>query len=317
MSVKKMGEVWDFAHDLRGSELLVMLAMADWANDDGYCWPKLDAIAAKVRVDRDTAKKIVKRLESAGYLLVEHATGRGHSNRFWVYPRGNAPREKEQKQQAGNTDKKGGNKTPFLKGGKENPLLSSGKGGEIKPPFIDGAYKDEPSVNNHQEPSHTPDAVASGNVPGSRNRFQSSEIEAIYGAYPRKEAKREALSAIARALERIRKGEDRPPRPESWPPPDPVGWLKERSVLYAKAREGENPKYTPHPATWFNQARYSDDEANWNERNKQNATHQRQPEQRTRAERKADAWDAWAGDLAAAQADADRLHEEAARSRQG
>ena len=66
--------------------------------------------------------------------------------------------------------------------------------------------------------------------------------EEIYQCYPRKVAKTAALTAIRKAL----KDQD----PE---------WLKARVIAYAKERATEDPKFTPHPATWFNQGRYLDE----------------------------------------------------------
>jgi hypothetical protein len=37
MSIRVMTVVWDDLRTQTDSELLVQLALADWANDDGYC----------------------------------------------------------------------------------------------------------------------------------------------------------------------------------------------------------------------------------------------------------------------------------------
>lgn len=69
----------------------------------------------------------------------------------------------------------------------------------------------------------------------------------IYGTYPRHTARPAALRAIKAAINRgITPGK-----------------LLERTQLYAKCRAGQDPMYTPHPATWFNQERYNDDEREW------------------------------------------------------
>ncbi len=74
--------------------------------------------------------------------------------------------------------------------------------------------------------------------------FAQAELERVYEAYPRKVGKGAALKAIERALRRIA----------------PLGpdWLVERTRQYALSREFEDPQYTPHPQTWFNQERYND-----------------------------------------------------------
>ena len=40
-----MTHVWTTADDVRGAALLVLLALADCANDDGRCWPSLAYLA--------------------------------------------------------------------------------------------------------------------------------------------------------------------------------------------------------------------------------------------------------------------------------
>jgi len=36
-------------------------------------------------------------------------------------------------------------------------------------------------------------------------------------------------------------------------------FLLEKTKLYAKSRQGEDPKFTPYPSKWFNNERYHDD----------------------------------------------------------
>ncbi len=78
------------------------------------------------------------------------------------------------------------------------------------------------------------------------------EVLAIYDAYPRKEAKRPALKAIHHAIVRIA---DSPNAPA-----DPAAWLLAEVRRYAAGRKGQDPKYTPHPATWFNGDRWLDEQ---------------------------------------------------------
>ena len=50
--------------------MLVMLALADWSDDDGRCWPSMDAIARKARLSRSQAQRIAHRLIKVGFLQV-------------------------------------------------------------------------------------------------------------------------------------------------------------------------------------------------------------------------------------------------------
>ncbi|SHO57751.1 helix-turn-helix domain-containing protein [Vibrio quintilis] len=67
MSVKVMSYVWDIPV-FRGSDKLVMLCLADHADDSGFCWPSIETIARKSGVSATTVKTTLKKLEMAGWI---------------------------------------------------------------------------------------------------------------------------------------------------------------------------------------------------------------------------------------------------------
>ncbi len=69
MSVRVMAKVWD-TFPGNGSELLCMLALADFANDSGFAYPAVSTLAKKVRLTRRQVQKVLRRLMEAGYLSV-------------------------------------------------------------------------------------------------------------------------------------------------------------------------------------------------------------------------------------------------------
>lgn len=70
MSIKVMSLVWD-KFPLGGSDKLVMLAMADWCNDEGgSLHPSHQAVADKCCMSRSQAQRIVRALEAEGWLVV-------------------------------------------------------------------------------------------------------------------------------------------------------------------------------------------------------------------------------------------------------
>ena len=69
MSIRLMSQVWEDARIKSQPELLVLLALADHARDDGLCWPSIRTIAAKARVEERSAQRILRRLIENG--LVE------------------------------------------------------------------------------------------------------------------------------------------------------------------------------------------------------------------------------------------------------
>lgn len=133
-----------------------------------------------------------------------------------------------------------------------------------------------PSENREEENTekkkiHTPLPPKGGKGEGGRekaNRFTRDKpdprAQAVYDAYPRKEAKREALFAISNALARVCRGADKPGGDSSvWPPPDEAAWLEARTKLFSEFIAGTDPQYIPFPATWFNQSRYLTDPKTW------------------------------------------------------
>lgn len=77
----------------------------------------------------------------------------------------------------------------------------------------------------------------------SQSALDSAEL--VYREYPRQVGKPVALKAIMKAIDLVGL-----PR------------LLELTAAYAKAR-GKDLQFVPHPATWFNQERYSDDPRTW------------------------------------------------------
>lgn len=69
MSIKVMTWIWDNA-DAKGSELLLLLALADFAADDGYCWPTISTLAEKTRLSERQVFRLLQKLEDAGELTV-------------------------------------------------------------------------------------------------------------------------------------------------------------------------------------------------------------------------------------------------------
>lgn len=86
MSVKVMHEVWE-RRDLDASERLVMLSLADHADDDGACYPSIKRLCDRTSLAERTVQGTIKKLVARGFLSVEYGGGRNGTNRFIV--RGN------------------------------------------------------------------------------------------------------------------------------------------------------------------------------------------------------------------------------------
>jgi len=75
MSVRIMATVWEL--DLSSVEKLVLLALADCANDDGLCWPSIATLKRKACVGERTVQRAIASLVSAGLLNRQEVSGRG------------------------------------------------------------------------------------------------------------------------------------------------------------------------------------------------------------------------------------------------
>ena len=82
MSVRIMTAVW--TTHLPDSEKLVLLALADCANDEGLCWPSMATLATKCSKTDRTVQAAVKSLVTAGHLSRQELPGRGC--RYIVHP---------------------------------------------------------------------------------------------------------------------------------------------------------------------------------------------------------------------------------------
>lgn len=69
MSISVTSSVWKTSKQ-KNNALLMLLAIADNANDEGWAYPSIDTLASKVRVTRRNAQKIIDRLEAAGEVVV-------------------------------------------------------------------------------------------------------------------------------------------------------------------------------------------------------------------------------------------------------
>jgi hypothetical protein len=89
MSIKRMVAVWELSKQ-KGSALLVLLSLADRADDDGYCWPGMDDTAERARVTRRHAIRVIRTLEESGELYVNQRPGYPHE---YVVPHGLSPED--------------------------------------------------------------------------------------------------------------------------------------------------------------------------------------------------------------------------------
>jgi hypothetical protein len=87
MSIKLMTMVWDL--DLPHDQQLILLALADHADDDGYhCYPSVAYIGWKCGYSERAVQRILRKLETAELITVRRYRkgGRGHATEYRVQP---------------------------------------------------------------------------------------------------------------------------------------------------------------------------------------------------------------------------------------
>lgn len=127
MSIKVMSWVWDNS-PYKGEALIIHLAIADYANDQGVCWPTQETLAHKARCSKEHVRRVVKRMQEDGYITIVAASkGPGSSHTYRL-------------------------EYPTSSGASGNEYPTSG----TPIPHIQAENTPHPSPNNRQEPSIQP-----------------------------------------------------------------------------------------------------------------------------------------------------------------
>jgi biotin operon repressor len=68
---------WAVSHKLPSKEKFVLVMMANYADEDGKCWPSLNRLADDTSMSRSTIQLAIKGLEAAGMLRIEQRSQDG------------------------------------------------------------------------------------------------------------------------------------------------------------------------------------------------------------------------------------------------
>lgn len=83
MSIRMINAVWQQSHQ-KGNALLLLQAIADFADDEGYAFPAVLTLAKKARVSERTAQTLIQKLRDDGELEVHAGAGPRGTNRYRV-----------------------------------------------------------------------------------------------------------------------------------------------------------------------------------------------------------------------------------------
>ncbi len=83
MSLKLLTVVWEKAPYKDGA-LLLLLALADWSDDDGLAWPSVEGLAFKARMGERHARRILRTFEADGFVTVEQRGTQHRPNSYRI-----------------------------------------------------------------------------------------------------------------------------------------------------------------------------------------------------------------------------------------
>jgi hypothetical protein len=215
--------------------------------------------------DRGHAVRAIASLIGRGFLLLtneEFHTPKGEEKIYGKEGSGEdtAPPQEPKDRVPGAAEKKSTHAIPNLQKVQEEMPEEPG---EIPALWPDDGPTREPA----DDPPNQAVAIAnkSGHASQVRHRELTNEqTHAIYLDYPRRVAPKRANDAISKAASRLLAGEDVPPTGPLSSIREVYEYLCRRVRLFRDSADGQAGKFTPHPATWFNDHRYLDDEAEWN-----------------------------------------------------
>jgi hypothetical protein len=206
--------------------------LAQYAGEDGKCFPKQATLAAELGVSERMVNEYIRTLVRFG-LIEKERPGLGRPNHYfflnhpWIYER--QPeitlRSNQQQQKA------------------TGSMQNKSSGQETQQTSV--PYNKEIQIKESPEKRLFPHSPPKGDCENNVIFCNLSNEEQIYAAYPKKVGKPAALRAIRRALIK-----------------HSFEFLLERTQLFARICNSP-ADFIPHPSTWFNQQRFNDDPATW------------------------------------------------------
>jgi hypothetical protein len=83
MSINVMNRVWETSQH-KGGALNLMLAIADFADDDGNAFPGVPRLAKKIRMTERNTQLLLRKLEESGELMIKEGAGPRGTNRYRI-----------------------------------------------------------------------------------------------------------------------------------------------------------------------------------------------------------------------------------------
>lgn len=124
MSVRLMSEVFKHVHGMPSGRRMLLLVLADFANDEGVCWPSIKSLATNADLGDRHVSGELKALARDGYITIEEHAGK--SNHYRVNSPKGMNHSSGVKPSSSRTTVQGGDEPQFTTGDEPQatPLLN-------------------------------------------------------------------------------------------------------------------------------------------------------------------------------------------------
>ena len=222
MSVKAL--TWAFEQPINATEKVVLLALADHANEDGLCWPSISLLVKRAHVGERTVQRAIQSLEDAGFIARERRVRENGSDTSNLY---RLIFDKVSHGVSGGV-KLAPHEGGVTQTGGEGVTQTGGEGGpDDTPRTIIKNRKKEPSVISYD-----------------------ADFADFWSAYPKRPNNSKAAAKVKYTLARKRGVSHE----------TIMAGLKEYAAMRnAAVANGDNPHFTKMAETWLNKAGWEND----------------------------------------------------------
>lgn len=244
MSVRVMTQVWDA--DISTAEKMVLLIIADHANDDGTnAWPSVATIARKASMSERSVQRHIKSLESAGLLRVEQQAGGNAKMRNDRRPNRYDLIISALHEVTTRTVESDGVTDETSRGDKQSATGCQMEHDGVTPVSPNPSI--EPSIEPSRNSLHHPQMLDVPSIEPSTEK-DADGFDEFWAVYPRKVQKRSAALRWKNMTQRDRTAA--------------LDGIRQHVEFWK--REGREERFIPHPATWLHGRRWEDAlESDW------------------------------------------------------
>lgn len=84
MSIEAYRAAWANSNEINSGAFLVLLSLADHANDCGHCWPSIARIATMTKLSERQVKRHLQALADQNIITIDYGDGRGNTSKYTI-----------------------------------------------------------------------------------------------------------------------------------------------------------------------------------------------------------------------------------------